>query len=158
MKRYIISAIMAMILAFAGFAQDNSYALQVNTKDGKTVKYEFGYNPVATFDGDDMVITDDLTGISTHYNMAEIENLTILKPATAVAEIAAPDFIVKISRENISVAGLRAGDRVSVVNVSGATVASAVAEQDGSINIAIDSLGSGVFVVSMPGNSFKFIR
>lgn len=159
MKRYIITAIMAMIFAFAGSAQEvNAYALQVNTKDGTTVNYEFEYNPVVTFDGDNVVIIDDYTGISTTYNMVDIENFTILKPELGVEKIAVPDLVVKVYRECISIAGLAAGASVNIFNLAGSVVASSAAGENGSVTLAIDDLGSGVFVVSMPGNSFKFIR
>ncbi|MBD5355764.1 MAG: hypothetical protein HDR88_02005 [Bacteroides sp.] len=156
MKKYIIASIMALASAFTVSAYD--YSLLVNTKDGNVVEYQFEFNPVATFDGDEMIIVDDYTGVDTRFNMADIINLTIKKPDSAVGKIETPHLTIGVTKDHLSVSGLDKGSCVNIYNLSGATVASAVAGEDGTVNIAVDGLGSGVFVASMPGNSFKFIR
>ena len=159
MKKYIVSAMMAVAAVFGAAAQNsNDYALQVNTKDGNVVEYAFEYTPEVTFDGDEMLVTDEDMAVEMRFNMADILNLTIKKPAVGVADVAKADMTIAVTKQTLSVNGLDEGAVVSIYNMSGALVASAAAGNDGAVVIAIDGLGTGVFVATMPGNSFKFIR
>lgn len=159
MKKYIIAAMMAVASVFAASAENgDGYSLLINTGDGNVVEYEFQYYPVATFDGDEMVITDEWSAESMRYNIADIVNMTIKKPATGVAEVNNNHLKVAVTKDNIRVTGLAEGASIAIYNMAGSMVASATAGKDGSVNIAVNGLGTGVFVATMPGNSFKFIR
>lgn len=150
---------MAVVAAFAASAQsDEGYSLLINTNDGSVVEYEFQYYPVATFDGDEMVITDEWSAESMRYNIDDIVNMTIKKPVVKVTEISDAHLKVAVTKDTLRVSGLSEGASVTIFNLSGSIVASAVAGKDGSVNITVNGLGSGVFVATMPGNSFKFIR
>lgn len=155
-----MAAAMAVSIAFGAFSQDASdYSLLVNMMDGNVVEYEFENCPVATFEGDELVITDDLNEGSLRCNMADIANLTIKKPTVAVSEIEAASHLrIAVSKQAVSVAGLAEGAEVAVFDMSGVKVASAEAGADGVATVAVEQLGAGVFLVSMPGNSFKFVR
>lgn len=159
MKKYIIAAMMAVAAVFAASAEnDNGYSLLVNTNNGNVVEYEFEYCPVATFDGDEVVISDELHAESMRYDMADIVSFTIKKPTVGVSEISEANLKVAVTKDTLSVSGLAQGAPVNVYNLAGAMVASAVAGNDGSVRIDVSRLGAGVFVATMPGNSFKFIR
>ena len=159
MKKYILGAMMAMASVFGLSAQDSSgYNLLVNTANGNVVKYAFEYCPTATFDGDEIVIIDEDHAEGMRYNMADIVNLTIGKPGTGIDKVMAANLSIAVTKTALAVEGLAEGGVVSIYSVSGAQVAKGVAGADGKVVIAIDGLGSGVFVASMPGNSFKFIR
>lgn len=159
MKKYIVAAIMAVAAVFGAAAQNsNDYALLVNTKDGAVVEYSFEYTPEVTFDGDEIVVIDEDMAEGMRFNMADILNLTIKKPSVGVADVAKADMTIAVTKESLSVSGLAEGAVVSIYNMSGALVASATAGNDGAVVIAVDGLGAGVFMTTMPGNSFKFIR
>lgn len=160
MKKYIYAAILAVVAAFTASAQDNKdYYLLVNTNDGNTVEFAFDYYPVATFEGDEMVITDEQHAESIRYDMGDIANLQITGKSNAVDNIADGQLLkVSVTKQNVSISGLEEGAAVNIHDMSGKLVASATAGSDGAVVIAVDGLGSGVFVASMPGNTFKFIR
>lgn len=159
MKKYIVAAMMAVAAVFGAAAQSSSdYALQVNTRGGGVVEYAFEYTPEITFDGDEVVIIDEDMAEGMRFNMADILNLTIKKPSVGVADAVKADMTIAVTKETLSVNGLAEGAVVAVYNMSGALVASATAGNDGAVAIAVDGLGKGVFVATMPGNSFKFIR
>lgn len=155
-----MAAVLAAATAFGAVAQNASdYSLLVNMVDGNVVEYEFENCPVATFEGDELVITDDLSDESLRCNMADIVNLTIKKPSVAVSEIdAASHLKIAVSKQTVSVSGLSGGTEVSVFDMSGVRVSSAKAGADGLAVVNVERLGAGVFMVSMPGNSFKFVR
>ncbi|MCM1006046.1 MAG: hypothetical protein NC548_57830 [Lachnospiraceae bacterium] len=159
MKKYILSAFAAIALAFTASAADYDYTLLVNTKEGNVVEFEFKYYPVATFEGDEVVITDDHNLEAMRYDMADIANFTFKKTVSGIDEVT-PDSAVKvrITKEYMKVSGLKAGAVVNIHDIAGAKVAGGTADADGNVHIALEGLGSGVFVASMPGTTFKFIR
>ncbi|MDE5996850.1 MAG: hypothetical protein K2G77_01425 [Muribaculaceae bacterium] len=160
MKKHIFAAMLALVLAPAAIVKaDTSYSLLVNTLDGNTVEYAFEYLPVATFEGDEMIITDDRSAESMRYAMDNVLNMTIKSVETGVKEVADLNHI-RISTLNglLSVAGVEAGSRMTVYDAAGKAVASATADMNGCIYLNIENLGKGVYVVAMPKHSFKFIR
>ena len=78
MKKYIFAALLALVLAPSALLQASttSYILLVNTTDGNTVEYDFEYLPVATFEGDVMIITDDRSSEGMRYAMDNVINMT----------------------------------------------------------------------------------
>lgn len=149
---------MAVVSAFAVSA-DWGYGLLVNTRDGNVVEFAFEYSPTATFEGNEMVITDDYNVESIRFDMADISNLTIKKPGSKIESVATGQAIkVAVGKDAVAVEGLAAGTTVRVHDAAGSIVATATAGADGRATVATDGLGKGVYVVSMAGNSFKFIR
>ena len=160
MKKHIFAALTALALApFVSIKAETSYSLLVNTADGNTVEYDFEYLPVATFEGDVMIITDDRSIEGTRFAMDNVVNMTIKTVDTGVASIEGDNHIkVSLVNDIISVSGLEAGAKLMVYDAAGKTLVSATAAQDGTASISIGNLGKGVFVASMPNYSFKFIR
>ena len=146
------------VAAVFGAAASEGYSLLVNTKDGNIVKYAFEYTPEVTFDGDEMVVIDEDLAEGMRFNMADILNLTIEKPTVGVGSAVKADLTIAVTKSTLTVAGLKEGAAVGIYNMSGVQVASAAADNDGNVVIAIDGLGKGVYFATMPGNSFKFIR
>ena len=160
MKKHILAALVALVLApFATLKAETSYFLLVNTSDGNTVEYDFEYLPVATFEGDVMIITDDRSAEGTRFAMDNVVNMTIKSTDTGVAEIE-EDNHIKVSAINdiLTVSGLEAEAKLVVYDAAGKSVAFASADADGTVRLNIGNLGKGVYVASMSGCSFKFIR
>lgn len=160
MKKHIFAALLALALAPAAIVEaDNSYSLLVNTLDGNTVEYAFEYLPVTTFEGDEMIITDDRSAESMRYAMDNVLNMTIKSVDTGVEMVADRNHI-RISTLNglLTVAGVEAGSGMTVYDAAGNIVASATADMNGCISINIANLGKGVYVATTPKHSFKFIR
>lgn len=160
MKKHIFATLIALALAPSALLQaSNSYTLLVNTTDGNTVEYDFEYLPVATFEGDVMIITDDRSKEGMRYAMDNVINMTFKSEEAGVKEINEKNHI-KISTSNgvLNVSGLDAGVNLVICDASGKIVTSAFADDAGSVSINIANLGKGVYVVSTPKHSFKFIR
>ena len=162
MKKHIFAALIALALApCASVKAEKSYSLFVNTVDGKTVEYAFEYLPIATFEGDEMIITDDRSIDGTRFAMENVANITV-KPESdpsAVGAVAEAGHIkVSVAGDILTVSGLEAGSELFVYDAAGKAVASAVADQYGLAGLNIGNLGKGVFVAAMSNYSFKFIR
>lgn len=158
MKKHILAVMMTVAVALGAYAQ-NDYSLLVNMVNGTVVEYAFEYCPVATFDGNELVISDDRSTESMRCNMADVNNMTIKKPTVGVTELDAVSHLkIRLSGDSLLVAGLSEGAEVTVFDMSGVKVASALASAEGTVVVNVSGLGKGVFVASMPGNSFKFVR
>ena len=60
---------------------------------------------------------------------------------------------------SVSVSGMKAGEHIRVVSVSGTAVASAAADSQGNVSVDLSSASAGVYVVSTEGGvSFKVIK
>ena len=161
MKKHIIAAFIALtaVPAFLAKADSASYSLLVNTIDGNTVEYAFEYLPVATFEGNEMIISDDRSSSTTRCVMDDVVNMTFQSKGMGVENIeGAALFKVSLVNDMLNVAGLSEGESVVIYDATGKMAASATADSDGSVSINIGNLGKGVYVASMPKQSFKFIR
>lgn len=159
MKKIIIAA-----LALAGaFMTVETQAkeinsLLVNLADGKTIEYVFIDEPVATFRGTDVVITN-LDEIEVSYPMAEVANFTFKKEVGVNAfREGRADLRVNVSRDMISVEGLAAGATLSLYDTSGRIVATATSDGEGFASISTSRFADGVYVASAASHSFKFIK
>lgn len=158
MKKYIFAAIFALAASAAASAE-TSYALLVNTIDGNSIEYDFEYLPIATFEGDEMIISDDRGAGTARYAIEDVLNMTI-KPAASGVDDVVEAGRIKVRTEGgfMIVSGLEGAAKVNVFDASGNAVASAVADPSGIASIDTSALGKGVYVVAMPNHSFKFIR
>ncbi len=160
MKKHILAALLAFVLMPSALVKaSSSYSLLVNTVDGATVEYAFEYLPVATFEGDVMIITDDRSAEGVRYAMENVINMTFKSVASGVEGVAGENH-VKISTANdiLTVTGVDAASQLKIYDTAGKLVEAAVADEAGCVSVNIANLGKGVFVVSMPKHSFKFIR
>ena len=161
MKKPIFAALIALAMApCAAVKAETSYSLFVNTVDGKTVEYNFDYLPVATFEGDEMIITDDRNVSGTRFAMENVVNMTIKADTdpSAVDNVVAGHIKVSVAADLLTVSGIEPDSKLVVYDAAGKAVASAVADQYGTAELNIGNLGKGVFVAAMSNYSFKFIR
>lgn len=160
MKRNILAALIVLALApFASVKADNTYSLLVNTSDGNTVEYAFEYLPIATFEGDMMIITDDRNANGTRYAMDNVVNMTIKAASSGVDNVVEVSHIkVAIANDILTVEGLGPDNNLMIYDAAGRLVASGIGDISGCASIDISGLGKGVYAVSTPKNSFKFIR
>ena len=156
MKKYILTALLLIAAAVTLKAEELSSFI-LNTKDDSKVEFRFASNPVITFDEADLLITDaSLTSV--RYPMADVVNIVFSTYTSSVKDVDADHIVVNLTRDLLTVSGLQAGDDVNIYNVDGALLAVAMADSDGSVALSLADLAAGVYIVNMPGKTFKFIR
>lgn len=162
MKKIIISAIAAvMICLSASAAEVILTTMAITAKNGDVVELQFIDEPIATFTDENVTFTD----INEHtlvYPMADVEKITFKSTAhSAIEEIAddaAARFSIFVTKTAVTVDGMEAGSALNVYNLAGQLVASATADAAGHAEASTESLGAGVYVVALPGHSFKFVK
>ena len=153
MKKYILTALLLIAAAVTLKAEELSSFI-LNTKDDSKVEFRFASNP---FDEADLLITD-ASETSVRYPMADVVNIVFSTYTSSVKDVDADHIVVNLTRDLLTVSGLQAGDDVNIYNVDGALLAVAMADSDGSVALSLADLAAGVYIVNMPGKTFKFIR
>lgn len=153
----IFLALAAVAMSFAAQAVEYDYSVFVNQKNGENVEYKFEDEPVASFDGENLVMNVIEQHIS--YPMADIVNLTIGKTEkeSGVADVKA-DMTVFVSRDAVTIAGLEEGETVAVYDMAGMAVVGGKTDAAGNFSASLSELPKGVYIVKAGKNSFKFIR
>lgn len=161
MKKYIFALIAVVASALAMRADDmiTVYSLFVNTNSGDKIEYAFENLPVATFDGEDLVILVPKSP-DVKYPMADVKNITFVgKEVSGVEDAAVSDNIkIVVANDYIRISGIKENATASVYSVAGSLMASAVSDEEGNVQISIENLAKGVYVVALPGHSFKFVK
>ena len=157
----IMTVLAALAIGVAAQAAEYTYSVFVNQKNGESVEYKFANDPVASFDGENLVMNvpneEGTENLHIAYPIADIVNLTFERGESAVKGVKA-DMTVSVSRDMVRLSGLKAGTRVAIYDLAGRSVAEGNADASGSFAAAISQLQKGVYVVNAGKNSFKFIR
>lgn len=156
MKKYIFAVAAALLGGLAANADELSSFI-VNKTDGAKIEFKFAMDPEMTFDGDDLVITDSAEA-TVRYPMAEVENVTFSKYTSSLQDVGADKVSVELTRSFVRISGLQAGASVRLLDINGMTLAAGSADADGSLTLGVEDLAKGVYIIAMPGHSFKFIR
>lgn len=162
MKKYILAIISMVLMSLSARAQEAEleYILSINTVSGETVDYLFSAKPVATFEGDDMLIT--LTGKEAvaAYPMVDIKNITFSSKESGVEETQAlqGNLVIRITNDSLAISGMEPDSEVRIFSLAGELITVKRAGADGSVDYATSGLVPGVYVVSLPGKTFKFMK
>ena len=135
------------------------YVLYLNTTDGQTVEFKLATEPVATFEEGSIVLTV-ASGDAVAFELDKVTNLTFAADPDGVKSIAADKkkLSVTITDEQILIDGLDAVAPVAVYDTNGRKIVADKADSAGHAQMAIGNLNKGVYVVSTPSQSFKFIK
>ncbi len=145
-KRNIISALLLTLsmsaIAFSG--------IEVTLTDGSSMVISMDERSVVTFSGSKLVIKTDVS--TTEFERSKVKTFNYLS-SSSIEEINVGDCKVNNTGDALQFSNLPAGSEITVHDVSGKLVKSAVAE--GSYRINITDLSSGMYVVSVNGVSTK---
>lgn len=156
MKKYIFTALAALAMAVPAVAEEVGNAVLIHEVSGNTVEYLFSESPVATFDGDDLVMT--AAGEAVRYPMANVERITLrITDMSRVEEI---DGLVsiRVSSALLEINGMTPGAEVSVIDLNGIRLAGGIADASGRFSADLSGLGSGVYMVVTKERTFKFVK
>lgn len=161
MKSIIITIIAVFSTAVAAMAQhvDMLYTMHVNNKSGQTVDYKFKVEPTITF-SDNQMTMETYVGSQVKYVLDDVENITFSGETNSIATAAQGGSKVAVYTVNgdIVISGMKSGSKADVYDAAGSRVATASADADGQATVRTGNLTKGVFVVNVPGNSFKFTK
>lgn len=162
MKKYILAIAAVLATAVSAFAIDYSYTLVLNRTDGNKNNFQFETTPVATINGEELTIVENLTQLTVVVPISEIVNFTFEKEeiGQGIENIKVDNGGVtfRLSQDTLEVAGLSEGVDIQIFDINGQLRAKAVSDVDGTATIAMTGWDKGVYVVYAGTNKFKFIR
>ncbi len=161
MKSFIITLFAVFSTTMAAMAQhvDKAYTMHVNTADGKSVDFKFETEPTATFNEGEMTI-EATSGTPVKFVMDNVTNITFSGEAVTGIETTTTSkssMSVYAAADGIVINGMKANSKVAVYDASGSQIATAYSDANGHAVVTVNKQ-KGVFVVSTPDNSFKFIK
>ena len=151
--RTVVLALLALTASTSVFAADY---VRVSEKDGKNTYFALSDKPEVTFTADHLVLKTAKETIN--YPLSALLTFEFTNSPTGINALGTEENHVVFSFEQtLKGQGLQPGSRVSVYAVNGQTIASAVVDANGAVEIALDGQ-TGVFIVKTLTKSFKLIR
>lgn len=128
-------------------------SITIKQKSGNETIVELSTNPVITFVGEDMVVTNDFTTIS--FPLDDIDCYVVNNVPSAIHEIAdTPQY----HNGHVVFNGLANGAAACVYSMDGRIVSQHFADASGRLDINLSNLPKGAYIISAPNNKIKVIN
>lgn len=130
-------------------------------RDGTTVQVNINQGLTMTFADGNAIISgvndkDEPVSVVTPFN--EIRSYTFSSakgPELSGVETIAKDNTTAPVLDGMTLQGLAPGTRIAIVDTAGRTVATIVAEADGTAALPFDTLPRGIYIISTPSGALK---
>ena len=146
--RLIISLLFLASLSYADDAK-----IVIKQKSGNETIFELSTNPVITFQGEDLVITNDFTSIS--FPIEDIDSYTADNGTTTA--IASTKKEPMFENGRILFNGITKGTPISVYSLDGRLISKQLTSAD-KAEVFLSSLPKGTYIISVENNKIKVIN
>ena len=127
-------------------------SITIKQKSGNETILELTTNPIITFSGESMVVTNDFTTIT--FPLDDIDSY-VVGETSGIREVKdTPQF----RDGHIVFKGFKEKSSTTVYSLDGKTIRKYAPDISGIIDINLRSLPKGVFVISTPNNKVKIIN
>jgi len=145
------------LIFFMFFFVTLSYAddakIVIKQKSGNETVFELSTNPIITFLGEDMVITNDFTSIS--FPLEDIDSYTADNGTTTA--IASTKEKPMFENGRILFNGISKGTPISVYSLDGRLISKQMTDAD-KAEVPLISLPKGTYIISVENNKIKVIN
>lgn len=142
-----------LLFSSASYASSDVASIIVKQKGGNKTVLELSTNPVITFDGEEMVMTNDFTRVI--IPLDDIVEYTVHEVASGIKDVS---VVPKFQNGRVIFHDIPQGSSIGVYTMDGKPVMTQVADAAACAEISIGSLPNGVYIISVLGNSFKIIN
>lgn len=149
MKRHLL----LLMLFVSSLCYADDITIVIKQKTGNETVLGLSTNPVITFEGEEMVITNDFTRIS--ISLDDIDQYVVNNTSTGISN---QKVNVHYSRGHILLSGIPEGESVQVFSVDGRPVSNQCANASGQIDINLEMLPIGIYIVKAFNQSIKVIN
>lgn len=125
----------------------------IKQKSGNETVFELSTNPIITFLGEDMVITNDFTSIS--FPLEDIDSYTADNGTTTA--IASTKEKPMFENGRILFNGISKGTPISVYSLDGRLISKQMTDAD-KAEVPLISLPKGTYIISVENNKIKVIN
>lgn len=127
-------------------------SITIRQKSGNETILELSTNPVITFEGENMVVTNDFTTIS--IPLDDIDDYQV----GAVSGIHETSATPQYRDGHIVFTGIKENTSASVHTLDGKAIGGYAPDSSGILDINMGSLPKGAFIISTPNNKIKVIN
>lgn len=130
--------------------------LEVWTRSGQKIAYALSEQPVATYSGSDLVLTT--SEVVVNYPLMELHKFTFGTAETStVNAIVSPAGHVHQQSRTLLLSGFRPGEQVVLYGIDGRQVLSGTMADDGTLQLSLRTLATGVYVVKTGSLTHKIV-
>ena len=151
MKLRLFSFLLLAVSVLPSFADDAKIVFKQKT-GGETI-IELKLNPVITFTSTDLVVTSDITTIS--IPLDNIDGYVVSNETSGISQVATAP---KYTNGHVVFNGLRQGASVAVHTIDGKLVTQLPADASGNVDVSLDSLPKGIYIIGTPDSRIKIIN
>lgn len=138
---------------FVALSYADDAKIVIKQKSGNETVFELSTNPVITFLGEDMVITNDFTSIS--FPIEDIDSYTADNGTTTA--IASTKEKPMFENGRILFNGISKGTPISVYSLDGRLISKQLSSAD-KAEVPLSSLPKGTYIISVENNKIKVIN
>ena len=151
MKQVFSLLLLLLLYVTASFAGDAQ--IVIKQKSGGEATLKLSTNPVITFEGANMIVTNDFTTIS--FPLEFLDSYTVINGTEWIDPV-----VMKPQRKNghVIFSGLADGSQVYVYTLDGKVVAKQAANSSSITDVSLESLPKGTYIISTSNNSIKVIN
>ena len=151
MKKLLLVSALLLFFSAAIFAEEAK--IVIKQKSGNETVLELATKPVITFEGGNMVITNDFTQLS--LPLDDIEDYVVRNETTGVRSV---DVDSQFFRGNLLFNSIPPGSSVYVYSFDGKVVLNQSADQAGRCKIDLSVLPKGTYIVNALGKTIKVVN
>lgn len=156
MKSVFRTIVLTLLATMVGMSASAADYVRVSDKNGKETYFALSDKPEVSFTEKYLVLKTERETVN--YPLSDVLTFEFSSRTSGInAAGATASSVVFTLGNTLKGEGLKPGSRVQVYAVNGQTVASAVADAGGSVEIALDGQ-TGVFIVKTLTQSFKLIK
>lgn len=142
-----------LMLFFVTLSYADDAKIIIKQKSGNETIFELSTNPIITFLGEDMVITNDFTSIS--FPIEDIDSYTADNgTTTAIASIKGKPML---ENGRILFNGIAKGTPISVYSIDGRLISKQLTSAD-KAEVPLSSLPKGTYIISVENSKIKVIN
>ena len=154
MKNLLLVLLMAA-LALPSAIKAQTPTLVLHHADGKTSEVELYTMPRIQMTADKMIVT--VQGSRQEFSKADVQRFTYKGIATGISTVK-PETRYRVDEDRVTFYGVSAADRISVYNSGGVQIPVRLTANGTEAVLSLAQLPKGVYLVSINGRTFKFIR
>ena len=148
-----VFTLLLLLLAGVQIAHAEDATIIIKQIDGNETVIELVTNPIITFDGDNMVVTNDHTRIL--FPIDSIREYTVSNADTGIKTVSTTPLF---DNGKIKFNSLAKGTHINIYTVDGRLTRRYYVDDTGLICIDLTSLPQGLFIINAQNNKIKIIN
>ena len=153
MKKVKLLTLLLLFIVYTQSSFANDATITIRQKGGNETVLELSTNPIITFDGDNMLVTNEFTNVV--IPLTDIMEYIVSEAATSINVVSSTPLF---ENGRIRFTNLPKGLPVCVYAVDGKLASKQIVDDSGMVSIDLTCLPKGVCVISIQSRNIKIIN